>query len=611
MKWAAPLSPLDSSLLTRSPHFYPEEQGSERQFLPIHAGIDLLPSYSEQDMPEHHLSLLGNHQHRHPDQHCSCSQINHLHQQQHQHLSSAAKTFGNIVISIVGSGVLGLPYTFKRTGWLVSTLSLSVIAILVYYCMMLLVWSRKKLEKDGDIHVDSFSDLGFLLYGKWGRFTVDCMLVLSQGAFCVAYLIFIGENLASVLGSDYVAALKVPFSAFFLQDNRMQNGNAAQTVHNLRKALGEAVTDKSSLCRFFSSKEGYIWVVFPLEVALASIRTLTKLAPFSIVADLVNFGSMAVVMQQDVATIMSKGIASISMSQGLSTLPFAVGVAIYAYEGVALVLPLESSMKERKNFGRVLGLAMVCITTLYISFGLLGYLAFGDETLDIVTLNLGLGWKTAAVKIGLCIGLFFTFAVMMFPVHEVMEKRVLRGRSSMLLRASIVLVAALCAVAVPHFAVFLSLVGNSVCCGLAFVVPAVFHIKASRENISKSILGLDYLIIGFGVVYGVWGTISSLQDILSDNDESDELDRQHERVDATPQHATGHEATIDGKEMDDDDEDFIMIIHPKPKPPTDDQTSASEKTVRIVQDEGRSAQGEGFRTDSGLNAQDADDDSPL
>ncbi|KAI5060723.1 hypothetical protein GOP47_0025143 [Adiantum capillus-veneris] len=471
-------------------------------------------------MPEHpqlHLSLLENHhEHECHVQPCRCSQSNHLtrHQHEHEHLSSPAKTFGNIIISIVGSGVLGLPYTFKRTGWLVSTITLAGIAILVYYCMMLLVWSRKKLEKDGDIHVDSFSDLGFLLYGKWGRLTVDVLLVLSQGAFCVAYLIFIGENLASVLGSDYITTLENPFLAFFGHDNSMSEGHASQSMHSLKRFLVEVAMKDSSLRKFFSSKEGYIWIVFPLEVALVSIRTLTKLAPFSIVADIVNFSAMAVVMQQDVATIISKGFASVSASQGLSALPFAVGVAIYAFEGVALVLPLESSMKERKKFGRVLGLAMACISTSYITFGLLGYLAFGDETLDIVTLNLGLGWKTTAVKLGLCIGLFFTFAVMMFPVYQVMEQRLLRRRSNMLLRASVVLAVALCAVAMPHFAVFLSLVGNSVCCGLAFVVPALCHIKASREDISKSILALDYLIIGFGLAYGVWGTISSLQDVF-------------------------------------------------------------------------------------------------
>ena len=31
------------------------------------------------------------------------------------HLSSQPKTFANVFIAVVGSGVLGLPYTFSRT----------------------------------------------------------------------------------------------------------------------------------------------------------------------------------------------------------------------------------------------------------------------------------------------------------------------------------------------------------------------------------------------------------------------------------------------------------------------------------------------------------------
>ncbi|KAM3216451.1 hypothetical protein P3L10_025892 [Capsicum annuum] len=33
-----------------------------------------------------------------------------------QHLSSPLKTFANVFMSLVSAGVLGLPYTFKKTG---------------------------------------------------------------------------------------------------------------------------------------------------------------------------------------------------------------------------------------------------------------------------------------------------------------------------------------------------------------------------------------------------------------------------------------------------------------------------------------------------------------
>ncbi|NDW60459.1 hypothetical protein G0P98_28950, partial [Yangia sp. PrR004] len=56
-----------------------------------------------------------------------------------------------------------------------------------------------------------------------------------------------------------------------------------------------------------------------------------------------------------------------------------------------------------------------------------GYVAFGDGTRDIITTNLGSGWLSAAVQLGLCINLFFTMPVMMNPVYEVAE-RLLHGK---------------------------------------------------------------------------------------------------------------------------------------------------------------------------------------
>ena len=40
---------------------------------------------------------------------------------------------------------------------------------------------------------------------------------------------------------------------------------------------------------------------------------------------------------------------------GLSVFLYGVGVAVYAFEGVGMVLPLESEAKDKDKFGKVLG----------------------------------------------------------------------------------------------------------------------------------------------------------------------------------------------------------------------------------------------------------------
>lgn len=164
-------------------------------------------------------------------------------------LSSAHKTFFNIVITVVGAGVLGLPYAFKQSGWLQGLLILAGTSAAMYYCMMLLVWCRRHLEREGIVdNIDTYSELGFHTLGTVGQISVDAMIVFSQGGFCVAYLIFIGENLASVFSRQKAHSSTLPASL----------GSDGAALDNLH------VLDFMGLS--WKTKEVYVWIIFPLQV---------------------------------------------------------------------------------------------------------------------------------------------------------------------------------------------------------------------------------------------------------------------------------------------------------------------------------------------------------
>lgn len=384
-------------------------------------------------------------------------------------LSSQPKTFANVFIAVVGAGVLGLPYSFKRTGWVVSLLMLFSVAALTHHCMMLLVRTRRRLESVmGFTNIASFGDLGFIVCGSVGRFAVDLMLFLSQAGFCVGYLIFIANTLANLFNSP--------------------------TPTNLHpRILG------------LTPKTLYIWGCFPFQLGLNSISTLTHMAPLSIFADIVDVGAMGVVMIEDVF-IFFKNRPSVEAVGSLSMFFYGLGVAVYAFEGVGMVLPIESETQEREKFGKVLALAMASISLMYGGFGALGYFAFGEDTKDIITANLGTGLVSFLVQLGLCVNLFFTFPLMMNPVYEVVERRLYNGRYCLWLRWLLVLTVILVALLVPNFTDFLSLVGSSVCCGLGFVLPALFHLMVFKEEMGWGGVSLDVGIVVVGVVLGVSGT---------------------------------------------------------------------------------------------------------
>jgi proton-coupled amino acid transporter len=165
-------------------------------------------------------------------------------------LSSPGKTFCNLVISIVGAGVLGLPYAFKASGWLEASLIMCALSLTMYYCMMLLVWSRRRMERDWGVgEIPTYSKLGFHAFGTAGQAAVDAMVLLSQGGFCIAYLIFIGENLASV----------------FMRRDSLSTA-AANLLPNSQQ-MGAAAAASDLMGSMWKTKEIYIWIVFPLQVS--------------------------------------------------------------------------------------------------------------------------------------------------------------------------------------------------------------------------------------------------------------------------------------------------------------------------------------------------------
>ncbi|TYI41138.1 hypothetical protein ES332_A02G213600v1 [Gossypium tomentosum] len=369
---------------------------------------------------------------------------------QPRRLSSQSKTFANVFIAIVGAGVLDLPYTFKKTGWLMGSLMLFSVALLAYHCMMLLVFTRRKLESiHGFSKINSFGDLGFEVCGPLGRFAVDIMIVLA---------------LASILG--------------------------------------------------LSSKTVYLWACFPFQLGLNSIATLTHLAPLSIFADVVDLAAVGVVMVEDVLVFL-KNRPELKAFGGFSVFFYGLGVAVYSFEGIGMILPLELEAKYKDKFGKVLALCMAFISLLYGAFGILGYMAFGEETKDIITTNLGAGLISTLVQLGLCVNLFITFPLMMNPVYEVVERRLCDSRYCLWLRWVVVLGVSLVALLVPNFADFLSLVGSSVCCALGFVLPAAFHLMVFKKELGWDGLILDAIIVVLGVIMGVSGTWSSLLEIFA------------------------------------------------------------------------------------------------
>lgn len=206
----------------------------------------------------------------------------------------------------------------------------------------------------------TYGDLGEKCFGRAGRYFTEATIILCQTGGTVAYLVFIGQNISSVFAAD--------------------DGHAPP--------LAPATV--------------VLALLLPVQAALSFIRSLSKLAHFSILADACTVLAVATVVKQDLQLLAARGGSPLDGRAAVTGpwgVAFACGFAVFCFEGFCMTLALEASMSDRSKFRRVLFQAIAGVTVVYACFGACGYLAYGDATKDIVTLNLPSNWSTAAVKV--------------------------------------------------------------------------------------------------------------------------------------------------------------------------------------------------------------------
>jgi solute carrier family 36 (proton-coupled amino acid transporter) len=382
-------------------------------------------------------------------------------------------SFGAILLllkSFVGTGVLFLPRAFLNGGMLFSSLVLLGVASLSFHCFILLVNTRLKVE-------GSFGDMGGILYGRTMRFMILSSIVLSQVGFVAAYIVFTSENL----------------QAFVL-----------------------AVSN----CKSFIDIKFMVLMQLIIFLPLSLIRDISKLGFTALVADTFIMLGLIYLYYYDIGTIVeNKGVADITLFNSSSWTLF-IGTAIFTFEGVGLIIPIQESMKKPQNFPKVLALVMIIITVLFTSIGALSYAAYGSTTKTVILLNLPQDNKMVnAVQFMYSLAILLSTPLQLFPAIRILENE-LFSRSGKYnpyikwkknaFRFFLVVICALIAWGgAGDLDKFVALVGSFACVPLVYVYPPLLHLKAVAK--SRFQRGADYALCVFGAIGCVYTTLLTIQ----------------------------------------------------------------------------------------------------
>ncbi|KUI60793.1 Vacuolar amino acid transporter 3 [Cytospora mali] len=359
--------------------------------------------------------------------------------------------------SFVGTGVLFLPRAYLNGGMVFSNLVLLFVAALSYYCFVLLVTSRLKVE-------GSFGDMGGILYGKWLRNLILSSIVISQIGFVAAYIVFVSENL----------------QAFIL-----------------------AVSD----CQTNIQVKWLILMQMIIFLPFSLFRDINKLSFTAFIADAFIILGLGYLFYYDVLTLDKFGLADIILFNKNDWTLF-IGTAIFTFEGIGLIIPIQESMADPRKFPKVMFIVMIIITLLFTVMGAISYAAYGSSTETVVLLNLPQDNKLVnGVQFLYSIAIMLSTPLQIFPAIRILENGLftrsgkynpyIKWQKNIFRFAFVILCALIAWGGADDLDKFVALVGNFACIPLVYIYPPMLHYRAVARTSFWKISDIILCIFGF------------------------------------------------------------------------------------------------------------------
>ncbi|XP_068134492.1 proton-coupled amino acid transporter 1-like [Hyperolius riggenbachi] len=421
-----------------------------------------------------------------------------------EHGSSSTTWFQTLVHLLkgnIGTGLLGLPLAVKNAGIVVGPLSLVVMGIIAVHCMDLLVKcanhicqrSQRPFVDYGDavmFGMESSPSHWLRTHSVWGRRMVGFFLILTQLGFCCVYFVFLADNVKQVVEAA--------------------NGTTNDCSSNRTVVLKASMDSRL-----------YILSFLPFLILLVFITNLRYLSFFSLFANLAMLGSVVMIFQYIGRDMPDP--THLAYSAGWRTYPLFFGTAIFAFEGIGVILPLENKMKIPHQFPIVLYVGMGIVTALYIGMGTLGFLRFGSFIQASITLNLPNCWLYQSVKLLYSFGIFITFALQFYVAAEIIVPAATYRVSDrwvlpvdLSVRTGLVCITCILAILIPRLDIVISLVGSVSSSALALIIPPLLEIVTYySEGLSRWIIAKDIVISVVGFLGFVFGTYVTLWELVA------------------------------------------------------------------------------------------------
>ncbi|KAI0458287.1 transmembrane amino acid transporter [Xylaria acuta] len=384
--------------------------------------------------------------------------------------ASTGKTFFTLLKAFIGTGIMFLPKAFDNGGLLFSSITMVVVSAVTMLAFHLLLACKSR-------YGGGYGEIGEAIAGPRMRNLILASITLSQLGFVCSGIVFVAENLTS----------------FF------------EAVTHGHKPISPA---KLILIQ--------VLVLIPLSY----IRNIAKLGPVALLADIFILIGVSYIYYYDIAYIASEGINPTVVLFNPSKYTLMVGSAIFTFEGIGLILPIQSSMAKPERFEWLLGVVMLLITIIFTAVGALCYATFGKDTsIEIINNYPQTSKFVNAVQFLYSLAVLAGNPVQLFPALRILEGAIFGRRSGKrslrtkwkknAFRSLMVFVCGgVSIIGTGNLDKFVALIGSFACVPLVYIYPAYLHYKGIAT--SKAARIGDLVFMAVGIIAMVYTTIVTI-----------------------------------------------------------------------------------------------------
>ena len=294
----------------------------------------------------------------------------------------------NLVSTIVGGGVLSIPYAFAHTGVVLGFFCVFASAAASGFSVYLLVAACRRTASE------DYVSLAIKAFGPGCGKLVQMMLATLTWCCCVAYIVLAGQLIAEVLGSFYPHQMLLDVN---------------------RKYTKVAFTAACFPLCFFKQ--------------LRALRHTSVLSVASVAVLAVVIGYRSV--QHGTGFMHPEKIKVWPSSAG--DVMYALPLFIISYLCHFNVLPMHGELQQptRVRIKRIIRYAMVTPAMLYATVGFLGYMYMLERTCDSILENMPTNdWLVHVGRIGLICTLLFSFPLLILPCRRAIKQIAFGVRAS-------------------------------------------------------------------------------------------------------------------------------------------------------------------------------------